>query len=320
MSLSASSKSALERAKSVAKYPRLYSAAGMRGTTRLGLVYGNCQAEPLRQLLTGTKKLGYDLVKIPPVHLISRSELRLVAKIASQAHLFIHQHVKATYRDLGQGTDELAGLLPASATRLSIPVAFHNGLHPFQVYIRDDSGMNVAMPVTGYHDLRFLSAAGRGMSAAEGAGWLDAYKTSESVLKRITQESIEQLVQRECSLDIRVSPHIDTSDVDGFLSVNHPGNHLLAAQANEILLKLGVAAEVSPGARPMLGPDNSLIDDFVAAANGSSSGGVPARFNGRTYTRSELWKLAIAWYQERPDVVARGLEVHQKKIELLGLV
>lgn len=314
-------KNVVGNAKSIVKYRDLYLESKIPRGRQLGIVYGNCQAEPIRRLISGSGNSEIHFVRIPPVHLISSQELAMVLGLMSRTALFVHQPVKSSYRALGAGTEELRLALPRGAVSVSFPVAYYRGLHPYQVYIRDNNGMNRAMSITGYHDLRFLVAAGKGMSLNEGSEWLERFETSVSGLKMLADQSIVQLQNREAKLDVSVSGYIDRSDVGSFFSVNHPCNRLLAAQASDILHGWDAFSGFTVPEHEFLGDDVSRIDGFIARANGSlQHDGVPANYAGKTYTLSELWAVAHNWYKQHPDVVDYGIKIHKETIKLLELV
>jgi hypothetical protein len=212
-------------------------------------------------------------------------------------------------------------MLPTEATSVSFPVAFYRGHHPYQVYVKNSAGMNMNMPITGYHDLRFLVAANQGMTRDAGADWLQSFTTPARTLAEYADESIAVLRKREEKLDVKISHQIDRADTNLFFSVNHPCNNLLASQASQIVRIKELSETLKVPSRQFLGSDISHIDGFVARANGSvDNDGVAAVYGGRSYTLIELWTHAQRWYVERPEAVALGIDEHMETINLLGLV
>src|SRR5205085_7499609 len=71
----------------------------------LCLVYGNCQAEPLRVLLDESADFAdrYETVRIPPVHEINAVQVGKLQRVLHLASLIVAQPIKDNYRELPLG-------------------------------------------------------------------------------------------------------------------------------------------------------------------------------------------------------------------------
>ena len=97
-----------------------------------------------------------------PKRKTTRRELHLIEKLLPRVDVLIAQPVSDGYRGMGLGTNELRARLRPDARVVRWPVAYFEGLYPFQVYVnRLGSAVGASAPITDYHDLRLLFAAWR---------------------------------------------------------------------------------------------------------------------------------------------------------------
>lgn len=293
----------------------------MHSQTKLALFYGNCQAEPLRRLLRDSGSFPFRSITIPPVHLISKSEVAKLKALIPRTALFVHQEIRNNYRGLTADSNSLLDALPPTARSISFPVSYFKGFHPFQVYVRDSTGMNIGAPITEYHDLRFIWAAAQKWDLERGYDWIQNFGPDANRILAFAESSLNELRTREVNLDVKLSPFIDLSSYKDFHAVNHPSNRLLAAQADQILELLNAPGLTSPPSREYLGRDVSPVSPLVAAALGAAS--PPHReegtFGQKRFALRELWEAAYNWYAERPDVLDRAVLAHQKSFKNLDL-
>ena len=136
---------------------------------RLCVVYGNCQAEGLGDVLSSSPAFAeeYRVAAIPAVHMLSSSELRDLEQLIAGASLIVAQPVRPGYRGMGLGTDEVTAAAPSGCRVIRFPVLYYQGLFPFQAFVHhggDNGRSHVSAPVTGrHHDLRLLGCAAQGM-------------------------------------------------------------------------------------------------------------------------------------------------------------
>lgn len=96
----------------------------------LALVWGNCQAESVRVLLSTAEGLPCTPVRIPPVHEVTVDDLPHLRALLGRTTLLASQPVRGGFRGLPLGTDELATALPRGARVVRWPVIRHPALHP----------------------------------------------------------------------------------------------------------------------------------------------------------------------------------------------
>jgi hypothetical protein len=168
------------------------------------LVWGNCQADPLADLLTAPlAAAGIEMLRVPPVFLATADELAEVHDELTRCRLLISQPVSEEYPLPGSGTAHLASLLPAEGRLVTFPVAFHVGAFPYQVHGYDEADRRVDAPMTDYHDLRVVWAAARGLTVSE---TLQQWPTPPADgVRAVHEASLAEIERRERQLDVTCS-------------------------------------------------------------------------------------------------------------------
>lgn len=86
------------------------------------LIYGNCQIEPLREILKNQDSFTskYQFHNLKPVHLLTQDDIQDLNNKITQTDLFIYQTVSDNYQGIEQlGTNYLCNLLPSEAQKNS---------------------------------------------------------------------------------------------------------------------------------------------------------------------------------------------------------
>ncbi|MBE8526379.1 hypothetical protein ILP97_54455 [Amycolatopsis sp. H6(2020)] len=300
------------------------------------LVHGNCQAGSVRRLLETS---GACAVRVPPVHELETEDLGHLARLAERADALVAQPVRADYRGLPVGTEQVADLLPGGAPVVIFPVLRFAGIFPFQVTVRPSYAGSVDPPVVPYHDLRLLLAARESRRCVRGLPLSRALRLVEELTEavdaaavgRLTADSLLRLRRRELAHDAVAASAV----LAGMLpaqrthhTLNHPTNAFLAGVVPLVIRRLaeaGIVLDPAPQApeREMLGG----IRAPVTAAARAAFPGVPASqwtgpgwlVDGVRIPEEEVARAQLAWYARHPGFVDAGLTRHAETLELLGL-
>ncbi|GMA31519.1 WcbI family polysaccharide biosynthesis putative acetyltransferase [Litorihabitans aurantiacus] len=272
----------------------------------LGLVVGNCQAESLRIALGDE----LDLVRTPPVHELTRSDLPHLTRLLGRADVLVTQPVRDDYRDLPVGTRQLEALLRPGARTVRVPVIRFAGLHPHHAIVRPPSDTSLVPPLVAYHDLRVLS---------EAAGHPLPPTAPAAAVREIARESLEQLRRREAAHGTVVVHDLFTHpDFAQMRTLNHPGNPVWEALAARVADALGIAAP-PPLTRPLLASVHAPREAHVIEAWGLADEPRPDWVvDGRTVTTGQVREAHLDFYARHPDAVAAGLERHAGAIAVLA--
>jgi hypothetical protein len=139
------------------------------------LVWGNCQAEPIADLLRAPlARHGLWVAASPPVHLITADELARIHALAARCAVLVTQPVSDNYHLPGCGSANLIARLRPAARVVTLPIAFHVGPFPYQVHAHGGDGARALAPVTDYHDLRAIVAAANGFDVDTTLRWWPA--------------------------------------------------------------------------------------------------------------------------------------------------
>jgi hypothetical protein len=276
------------------------------------LVHGNCQAESIRLLLDQAPELTGRTVRIPPVFELTADDLPHLERLLDRCDVLVSQPVKDGYRDLGLGTRELQGMLPAGARVIRWPVLRFAGLHPWQAIVRDprDPGRNP--PVVPYHDLRTLAAA---------AGRSTTSSPDVEALRAVAEASRAELARREArDCDVTVSDVFAAPRVGDMLTVNHPGNRILVTLARRLQEAIGVAPVAADPGRVLLGEVVAPVEAPVLAALGIDADPVDGwTVRGEPVDAAAVHAAQKQWYLDNPWVLDAGMQRHADTLALLGL-
>lgn len=276
-------------------------------------VLGNCQAESLRILLDSSGALVS--TRIPPVHELTEADLPALQQLLARTDVLVAQPVRADYRGLPIGTEQLRRHLPRHARTVMVPVLFFVGPTPYQAIVRDPLDPSLDPPLVPYHDLRILVAA-----AAQRPHPVEP-EVSAATLRRAAELSIEQLrLREEHHGTVVMSDVLAQSPL--WHTLNHPDNATLEILAQRILDRISPGSRATaPGDREMLGRLRAPVDPAAAAALGIE---VPAgretwSQDGVPIPAEELAAAHLEHYRRHPGTLAAGLQRHAERIALLGL-
>lgn len=282
------------------------------------VVWGNCQAEPLARLLTDPlARHGLRVELVPPVFLVDDRGLQQVQDLVRRSALLISQPVRDEYRVRGCGTSQLAALLPPGGRLVTVPVIYHVGPYPYQVTVNGGDGGRVDAPLTDYHDLRTLVAAERGLDVAATVRWWPA--PSAAAVRTVAADSLDKLRRREAILDVRASPYIGIPD--GFWTLDHPANAVLAPVARDVLSVLGFDEPVDVPEREFLGARRAPLEPAVVAALGWPAARARPEWivERRAVPAEEILAAHLGLYAQRPDLVTDARARYAERLSVLGL-
>ncbi|WP_375485854.1 WcbI family polysaccharide biosynthesis putative acetyltransferase [uncultured Jatrophihabitans sp.] len=279
------------------------------------MVWGNCQAEPLADLLREPlQRRGLEIVDVPPVFLATPDDVARVHELVAGSALLVSQPVREEYHVPGCSTQHLAGLLPSDGRLVVFPVLYYSGELPYQVTVDDENGERVNAPRTDYHDLRLLLAAGAGRPVDEVlAGW--PVRAPEAALQAHATASVAELQRREASCDVAASDLV--SAPGSMFTVDHPSNATLVQVAARVLAAFdGTSdAEVPPA------PEREYLGAIRTPRSGagSSTADVDWTIGGESVPAGEIVTEHLRWYADRPGLVRHGLSRHAKRAADLQL-
>jgi hypothetical protein len=290
----------------------------MTDDTDAVIVWGNCQAEPIADLLRAPlARHGLRVAVNPPVYLITADELARIHALAARCAALITQPVSDNYHLPGCGSSDLIARLRPGAQSVTLPVAFHVGPFPYQVHAHGGDGGRAPAPVTEYHDLRAIVAAANGFDVEATLRWWPAPGTD--AVHAVRSASRLELAEREAGLDVQLGPALDAPGA--LWTMTHPTNRVLAELARAVLRRLGLEAGVPVPAREYLAERCAPIEAAVADAYGWPASAVRPDWivRGAVVPQRELLAVQLDFYRDRPDVVADSLVRHATRIDALGL-
>jgi hypothetical protein len=282
-------------------------------------VYGNCQAAALRILLQSSPTFPLRTVAIPAVQELTAEDADALRRILPHVAAFISQPVKAGYRDLGLGSEEMAAAVNGRVVRI-VPI-YYQGLHPFQVRVRLEGAESA--PITLYDDLRFLYCAAKGWDLSTAAGWLASYAPSMAVIAELADESRDELERRETDLavDVRASHHIlgPAFRRQSFFTIDHPATTLLHRVAEDVCHQLGYSYRCDV-TDELLGAARAPIEPRVCEALDLDVKPSYDWVIDRTvYTQEQLLCAHLDYYGARPALVRNGVAQHAERMARLDL-
>ena len=284
----------------VAGLPRVPSWKGR--LVRTALVWGNCQAAPLADLLrVPLAAADLRVQDVPPVYLAGPDDVRRVHELARGCAVLVSQPVSDDYRVAGCGTDTLVSLLPPGARVVRLPVVYDVGAFPFQIHGYDGGGGRVDAPLTDYHDLRVVRAAAASWSATEAIERMP--QPDAAAVRSVAQRSLETLRRRESGLDVPASDLVRAPEA--LWTMTHPSNAVLGRLARRVLDVLGIADDPVIPSREYLGQRRAAVDAGVARVLGWPEDARPQWVvDGAPVPWQVVVERQLAFYAERPDVVA----------------
>jgi hypothetical protein len=273
----------------------------------VAVVHGNCQAESLRLALDGP---DLATVRIPPVHELGAADLPHLQRTLARASVLISQPVRAGYRDLPLGTDQLTRDVGPAGAVLRVPVIRFAGLYPAQVIIRPPLHRSAVPPLVPYHDLVTLT---------EAAGQGRALTLSAAKVAQVAALSMGELRRREQAHEtVPVSDLFNAPDFRQMRTINHPGNVIWETLARRVRAILGLG-DIVALTRPLLNAIHAPREPEVIEAFGLDALPQHCWFcDGQAVDPGELRRAHLSWYRDHPDAVVEGLRRHASVLSVLS--
>lgn len=302
-------------------------ARGGRPGRPLCVVYGNCQAEPVRALLAASPEFAnsYEAVPVPAVHEISAAQTAKLQCVLRRASLLLAQPVKDDYRGQPLGIQQLVGLAPRNCRVIRFPALYYDALYPFQVIAHDGDQIARPAPLTLYHDLRIMCAAANRLGSVAALRWISEYRPPLTAVSTAAERAAEKFRDSERAAEVGVLDCIlasSQSHASSFFTVNHPARYVLLFIALRIHDMLGFARWQDHGdTREPLGVFRTPLEQPVVDALGlTCDATVDWTIKGKRVSMATLLRRHLEWYLDHPDVVRVGLKEHAAKIAALGLL
>jgi hypothetical protein len=297
----------------------------------LCVVYGNCQAEPLRALLEVSAEFSsrFDTEPIPAIPELRKkllagdeSPLRRLREAVSRAALVITQPVRDDYHGLPLGTDQVLAHAPRHHRRLTFAALHHPGAFPYFGYVPVPDGAPARAPLVEYHDLRIMACAARGWSAECSEHWLATYEPPAEALRSIWDHSQDVLTVLEQGLDVRIAGRLRAPDVPGrmFHTEDHPTVLLIGELAAGVHRALGLRWAAPPDPVDLLDWISAPIDAHtIRALELKIEPQQEWRRRGVSYTPEQLVAPHLEFYSEHPDALESGVSFHEARLRELDL-
>lgn len=274
----------------------------------LAVVWGNCQAEALRVLLSGSPTFPLRTVRVPPVHELTPEDLPHLDAVLARTRLVVSQPVRDGYRGLPLGTGEVRSR--AGARLVVWPVIRYRGLHPWVALVRHPIDMAAVPPVVPYHDLRILSDA---------AGIAPVAPPTADGYRAVAARSLAELRAREDRFcDVGVSDALTGFGAAAVHTLNHPGNEVLILLARRVQEAAGAPADADDPGRELLGGIRAPLEPGVLDALGVDAAPRPRWTVDGAEILEPLREPHLTWYADRPEWVSAGRERYAADLADLG--
>ncbi len=205
------------------------------------LVIGNCQSYPLALALTAMHSNIH--IESIAVNQCNDSDEESNIKKIENADSIITQEISQNFRVSHLQTWNVKEIF-GGRNLIKIPNLFFKGYHPDLCYISRDS-KRVLSPLGDYNHSIIFNSWQRGYTVDECKSFISNHKPMpenfhEFIVK--AEDSIEALVTRESSLDIKITDYIKENwrTKRLFHTFNHPTPPLIVALARRILNKLNI--------------------------------------------------------------------------------
>lgn len=216
---------------------------------KLAIVYGNCQAEVLCNMLELNPFFfqDYIILRVPPVHLYrNQKQINNIfyGKVIKETNLFVYQHVSLE-NGYGQelATERLCCQVDKNCSLVRIHNIYFDGYFvQMDQYFQKKASRHMDRYYFPYAD-RFVHKL-----------WMDGEKTediiriimdpwyvSSSEIMEKCNRSVCELRKREENTDVAISSYIEENyrNTQLFYTRNHPANQVLHIYVNRLLKLLG---------------------------------------------------------------------------------
>ena len=278
------------------------------------VILGNCQSPVLRIILEAHPEFSrqYEVIQLPPVHLLTDTHRSEVLKAVKSADVFLHQPISDAFGFYA--TDNLKKYLKKNAITCSFPVVFFSGYNPETIYLKDHSGKKVTQGFD-YHDLNILKAFDEKLGVEETVEAISAPEFYPvPFIEKGIETSFRNLAVREQTTDIQVSDFI-RENMKGrmlFFSMNHPVNDILYYVAERILkvLKTPPLQETAKKGVPQQLLGRTVLYKYPAIRKYFIFPEEPVIVDLKPLTLAEYVSLAFEQYAAQPDIVRLNLDAH----------
>ncbi|WP_445355008.1 WcbI family polysaccharide biosynthesis putative acetyltransferase [Microbulbifer sp. EKSA008] len=201
-------------------------------------VYGNCQTQPLANILQENKSFSeiYRYIPIKPAQTLGKDDYKPILSKIESIDLFIHQPVATTNnRPKELSSDHLLKKLKSNALRISFPSIYFDGYFP---HLQAFKGLVSELNLVHDYFIAYLFAKGYSEKHTfEAINDSNLYTPNTS--KQLVSNSLNNLTAREASedLDIRISRYIEKNyrKQKLFNQFNHPRRPVFRYIAENIL-------------------------------------------------------------------------------------
>ena len=272
----------------------------------IGVVVGNCQAESLRQTLPDSVAW----IRIPPVHELTAYDLPYLERLLDRTDALVSQPVRDDYHGMPLGTRQLFARLRPGSVSAVMPVIRFAGLYPTHVIVRPPSDPSLNPPLVGYHDLHT-------MAEAAGTPLPELTVAASLAIAELSQHELRSREQKHNA--VAISDLFTTPNFELMRTINHPGNPLWEVLAARVADRLGISGAPIDVGRPLLNAVHAPRQQVVIDAWGVDAAATTDWIiDGTAISDAELRRLHLAWYAEHPDVLAAGLQRHERAIGVLA--
>jgi hypothetical protein len=279
--------------------------------------FGNCQAQPIAQLLLQNEKFSEQFEYIPfpkPVFMLTESDFDAVAELVSSVDLFVQQSVGEAFGKM-YSTENLNTLTKPTCQNISFPSIYFTGYSPEISYLRIVGG-NIN-EFSDYHDVNllnlFLSEPGRDIEQCIELYRNNDYYSQQQVLKNATL-SLAKLREKEANSLTKsvgfIEEHWQKERL--FFSMNHPSRALLKHVVGQIHRLLGIPVQSDAGNFQYLGesilPIYGAISRHLSFANSEQ-----LKMRGKPISLEEYVKNHIAVYKQADEAKLKHNLLYVKK-------
>lgn len=271
------------------------------------LAWGNCQAESLRVALGAHAGRDATGIRVPPVHELVAADLPFVERALGRADVLVAQPVRAGYRGLPLGTEEVTRLLRPGVPVIRVPIVRYFGLFPYQLIVHDPRLRD--LPMVPYLDVRTLADPGNDV---------DLHLADTDIVAG-ARASLAELRRRQDARGlIAVDDAVRELGAAAMNTANHPANPVLLTLAGRVRARLGLPAVALDPGRELLRSVFAPLERHVVAALGHQA---PPRehwiIDGVEIEAGEVRSRQGAWLQDRPGLLRDLVTAHRPLVDRL---
>ncbi|WP_444932151.1 WcbI family polysaccharide biosynthesis putative acetyltransferase [Microbulbifer sp. SSSA002] len=280
-------------------------------------VYGNCQAQPLANILQENKSFSevYRYIPMKPAHTLGRDDYKSILSKIEGIDLFIHQPVAAAgNRPEELSSDHLLKKLKPNALSVSFPSIYFDGYFP---HLKSFKGLVSELNLV--HDYFIAYLFSKGYSEKHTFEIInDGNLYTPDNSNKLASDSLENLTVREVSkgLDIRISEYVEENfrKQKLFNQFNHPRRPVFKYVAEGILNKI----EMQDTCIPEVGV--ATLDRIITPIYQSTYNNLKLEFpedfqyyRSRNHERIHQYDIISSLFSFYRTLDAKMIEGHVKK-------